>query len=492
MSYFYYKSYIVLLIIFVVLYFIYKYLQNNVFLKLKHFLAAELSKILLIINNETFHQIDFTELHSYILRLSNTFYHFFNNIFTIILPNIIFLLTVSVFLLYYHKTIGLIFFFGNLLIFIFVFILFNSIKKIYDTYEGEISVNDKYLLELLNLIDKIIIRSNIKNEINQINKNTMNLDNISFKYSNYCNYILFFLNLFSIIISILCIGYLLKLFYSKEILITNFLIIFTIFILYRDIIILMINQLPEFIEMIGRTKNIINTFNNFEENYLEVSKKIYKKYDLNFNLIEFKNVSFKYKKSDKYLYNNLNFKLELNNKIIGIIGESGSGKSTFAKLLIKMYKIKGGIFIDNINIVNLDPEYIRKNIIYVNQNNRLFNKKIIDNIFYGCENNCNNQLNEIMKFKNINELLTKININNSAGLFGDNLSGGQKQIINIINGLVVKSKIIILDEPTNSLDLELKKEIIQIINYFKKYKKCIIIITHDKELMSIFDEKISF
>jgi ABC-type bacteriocin/lantibiotic exporter with double-glycine peptidase domain len=264
-------------------------------------------------------------------------------------------------------------------------------------------------------------------------------------------------------------------------------------VLYRDTIILTINQLPDFIEMIGRTKNIINIFNNFEEDYFEICNKKYKEYDLSFNVIEFQNLSFKYKKSNKYLYNNFNLKLELNNKIIGIFGNSGVGKSTFAKLLIKMYKFNGNILMDNININNLDPEYIRKNITYVNQNNKLFDRKIIDNIFYGCKDkDCNNKLKEIMKFKNINNLLEKINVNNNAGLLGDSLSGGQKQVINVINGLILESKIIILDEPTNSLDINLKMEIIELIKYFKKYKKTIIIITHDKDLIPILDEKIYF
>jgi putative ABC transport system ATP-binding protein len=73
---------------------------------------------------------------------------------------------------------------------------------------------------------------------------------------------------------------------------------------------------------------------------------------------------------------------------------------------------------------------------------------------------------------------------------GDKLSGGQKQVINIINGLITPSKIIILDEPTNGLDGDLKVEIINIIRYFKKYKKCIIIISHDKEIYNIFDKVI--
>jgi ABC-type dipeptide/oligopeptide/nickel transport system ATPase component len=95
-----------------------------------------------------------------------------------------------------------------------------------------------------------------------------------------------------------------------------------------------------------------------------------------------------------------------------------------------------------------------------------------------------------MKFKKINELYKNIDLNKNAGLSGDNISGGQRQVINTINGLITSSKIVILDEPTNALDNELKKEIIELIKYFKKYKKCIIIISHDKDIYDIFDENI--
>ena len=80
--------------------------------------------------------------------------------------------------------------------------------------------------------------------------------------------------------------------------------------------------------------------------------------------------------------------------------------------------------------------------------------------------------------------------NKSAGLFGENLSGGQRQVVNLISGLIMPTKIVILDEPTNALDMALKKEVIQMIADFKKYKKSIIIITHDKDVFPILDETI--
>jgi ABC-type lipoprotein export system ATPase subunit len=114
-------------------------------------------------------------------------------------------------------------------------------------------------------------------------------------------------------------------------------------------------------------------------------------------------------------------------------------------------------------------------------------------MLYGCEDPeiCNEYLDEIMKYDKIKELYRKIDIyNKHAGALGENLSGGQRQVVNIISGLVNPSKILILDEPTNALDSDLKLEILQIIRDFRKYKKCIIIITHDKDVYGLFDEKL--
>jgi ABC-type bacteriocin/lantibiotic exporter with double-glycine peptidase domain len=177
-----------------------------------------------------------------------------------------------------------------------------------------------------------------------------------------------------------------------------------------------------------------------------------------------------------------------------MVGLSGRGKSTFMKLVLKLYKPKtGNIFIDGQNIDNIDPDYIRNNITYVNQNSKLFDKKVIDNMLYGCLDldTCNAYLKKIMQYKKINELYKNVDIyNQRSGALGENLSGGQRQIINIIGGLINPSKILILDEPTNALDPELKNELLELIRDFKKYKKSIIIITHDRDVHSLFDETI--
>ena len=93
-----------------------------------------------------------------------------------------------------------------------------------------------------------------------------------------------------------------------------------------------------------------------------------------------------------------------------------------------------------------------------------------------------NSENSLVEIPTI-ELFKELDVANDAvGYSGEKISGGQRQIVNLISGLVNPSKILVLDEPTNALDSELKKEVIEIIKYFKQHKQCIIIITHDESI----------
>jgi ABC-type bacteriocin/lantibiotic exporter with double-glycine peptidase domain len=258
-----------------------------------------------------------------------------------------------------------------------------------------------------------------------------------------------------------------------------------------------IQQIPDFVEFIGRSDSVLKHFNKMNIDYrqikIEEEKEEVNNVILNFDHIEFVNIVFYYNNKIPIL-NNFNTSISTNNKIIGITGLSGNGKSTFAKILLKMYQpISGDVYIDGINIRDIDANYIRKNITYVNQTSKLFDKKIIENVFYGCNDLtiCSEYLEEIMKYPKIRDLYKNVDFHNKlAGSLGENLSGGQRQIINIIGGLINPSEILILDEPTNALDRNLKKELLDLIRNFKKYKKCIMIITHDKDVFTLFDEKI--
>ena len=159
-----------------------------------------------------------------------------------------------------------------------------------------------------------------------------------------------------------------------------------------------------------------------------------------------------------------------------------------------MYKCShGSVLIDGIDVETIDPLYIRANITYVNQNAKLFDRKILENILFGCndEDICREKFKVIFSYPKIQELFKGVSLDDSkCGPLGEKLSGGQRQVVNIISGLVNPSRILILDEPTNALDKSLKNELLEIIKRFKADKQAIIIITHDKDVYPLFDQQI--
>jgi ABC-type bacteriocin/lantibiotic exporter with double-glycine peptidase domain len=229
--------------------------------------------------------------------------------------------------------------------------------------------------------------------------------------------------------------------------------------------------------------------------YESIGKTVYKPTDLKFEKIEFKDVYFRYKRTDEYMFKNLNLKIESSHNIVGITGLSGRGKSTLMKLLLKMHSCeKGSILVDGVDIKTIDPMYIRKKVVYVNQSSKLFDRKIVENMMYGCKDTdvCKKYLDIVLSHPKISGLYKNLDINTGmAGPLGEKLSGGQRQIANIISGLVNESEILILDEPTNALDGELKKELLGLIDEFRQYKKCIVIITHDRDVYPLMDERIN-
>jgi ABC-type bacteriocin/lantibiotic exporter with double-glycine peptidase domain len=492
-TYEYYKYFIIVSIIFIFLFNYYRILQTHLLSKLRQWVRYHIIKILLITNNEEYSNTNFTKLNTPIFRIANNCFYFFNSIMSSLIPNLTLLIIVCLYFLYNNLTFGFIFLFGNVIIISYIYFFWEQMMVYNNKFEEGVLLNESYIVELLNNFDKIIYRGESNNEIQNLWKKSENVINLGYNfYKNNTNHSLI-INIGIFILIFILIYYLINLYINQNIDATIFITFLTILLLYRDIILTSVQQIPEYIEFIGRSAMINNTFKDINFNKIYSNDDEYIDHALEFNTIIFENISFKYKNQKKNILNNFNLYIETDNKIIGITGLSGIGKSTFVKLLIKMYKYDGDIYIDGININKLNTNYIRKNIIYVNQDSKLFDKKIIENIFFACDNktDCNEYLKEIMKFKKIKDLFENLDFNGaSVGKAGEGISGGQRQVINIINGLVSPSKIVILDEPTNALDGELKHEIIELIKYFKKYKKCIIIISHDKDIFPFFDQTI--
>lgn len=194
---------------------------------------------------------------------------------------------------------------------------------------------------------------------------------------------------------------------------------------------------------------------------------------------EFRNVSFKYSDSEKYIFKNLSFKVNAN-ETVAFVGKSGAGKTTIFNLLCKMYDInEGSITIDGIDIRKLDKNSIRGNITIISQNPYIFNLSIKDNFRLVKEKVTIKEIKEVCKIACLDEFIESLpdKYNTIIGEGGVNLSGGQRQRFAIARALIQKTEIILFDEATSALDNETQSKIQQAIENMKK-EYTILIIAH--------------
>ena len=497
-----FKYFIGVSIIFMITYYFLRMIQNNVLTRLAHWTKAEIFNFILLANNENMKNVNFVEFITPITRISNSCNMLLSDIISSVVPTIAFLSVIFSYFIYKDLTLGLGFLIGNIII-VFYFMYYWKDMFEYKQKQEKITVdNEKYIIDSFNNIDKIIYRGQVTSEIDVFDEKTKECTNYTIKMMQYMTNHSFLMNIFVYVIIALSLLHMIRLYFKKKMDAATFITFLSILMMYRDDISGTIQRIPGYIESFGRIQLIINEFEQMigkdKYNNESIIKSIinkennYKTVNLKFETIRFENVTFKYDKREQIIFDNYSKELYLKDKIIGITGLSGNGKSSFVKLIMRLHTCNSGvIYIDNQDIKTVDPFYIRENITYVNQNARLFDRKIMENILYGCKDIsvCNENLREILSYSKIQELYRNVDISTSdAGPLGENLSGGQRQVINIISGLINPTKILILDEPTNALDPELKRELLLILKNFRKYKHCIMIITHDRDVYSLFDE----
>ena len=484
-----------LYITFHVLQYFFVELNTILITKMRQWARFKLLELVMRVNNDIFSDSNFTKLNSPIHRIADLAASIISDILAYMLPNFLFVVVIGIHFLILSPVLSLIFLIGNLIILTFYFYTFDYILQKNKEFEDEQQETDGLLLDLLSNMDKIVYRGKVEEESYTFEKVADKNAMLSMEYYRTSNRISSAMTLVLLFVFLLSLGYLIYMQRNGELSHVMFMSSLTILILFHEKLGALIDQLPNFVGYVGRMAIALKYFEHVNihfEKVLQQNRFVEK--NIPFHKIKFENVSYKYT-TGKYIFQNKSMETILSDhKIVGITGPSGSGKSTFIKLLIKMYPChEGKIFIDDVNIADLDPLYIRRNITYVNQTSKLFDKKVIENMMYGCHNKekCEVLLKKIMKYPTIFKLYKNMDIyTKDSGLLGENLSGGQRQVVNMIGGFINPSRILVLDEPTNALDPILKKEVIQMIADFKEFKQAIIIITHDKDVFSIFDSEI--
>ena len=194
--------------------------------------------------------------------------------------------------------------------------------------------------------------------------------------------------------------------------------------------------------------------------------------------IEYRNLSFSYPNDSKKVLHNVNLKIN-KGEFVGIIGETGSGKTTIVDLLLRLYNIDANmLFVDDHDIMNLPLKTVRNNIAYVPQDNFLYGDKITKNIAFSEVNEID--IDKVYETDNISGVKNDIDcfkngFDTVLGERGITISGGQKQRVSIARALYKNANILILDDSLSAVDTETEKTIITNLRNIRRGKTTIII-----------------
>ncbi len=246
-------------------------------------------------------------------------------------------------------------------------------------------------------------------------------------------------------------------------------------LIQEDLSILKVNQ--------NRSKNI-NNFNKFE-NFLVKEQAPFR--------LELDKISFSYKNKKNLKQNileNINLDLDID-KITGLIGESGSGKSTIANIIAGFIKSDEGDYKIN-NNKNFNKNLLKNFVGYLPQTTSLINDTLLNNILFYEDQNKNydqSKIEYLVKILDLNDLINDLpkGLHTNIKEQGQILSGGQRQKIALARALYKDTPILIFDESTSSLDVDSELKLIEVIKKIKK-DRIILFITHNKNLIEHFDK----
>ncbi len=208
--------------------------------------------------------------------------------------------------------------------------------------------------------------------------------------------------------------------------------------------------------------------------------------------IQFKDVSFHYGEGAK-LFQNKNILIHAGEKV-GLVGFSGSGKSTFVNLILRLFEIESGsITIDHQNVNEVLQESLRENIALIPQDISLFHRTLMENIRYGCANASDANVIAASKKAHCHEFISQLDqgYQSMVGERGIKLSGGQRQRIAVARAILKNAPLLILDEATSALDSVTEKYIQDALHHLMRGKTTIVI-AHRLSTLSEMDRILVF
>lgn len=255
-------------------------------------------------------------------------------------------------------------------------------------------------------------------------------------------------------------------------------------------LLLPLNKVFDAIFMFQETKVSFSRYMEYYNFPVEEKNNTKFKFESNF---EIRNIKFSYDSNSRCIFDNFSLKLK-KNSLIGLKGESGSGKTTLLKLCTRLLNVdSGGIYIDGVNIEQIDISSFRENFNFMLQSSVIFEDTFKNNITLGMDIK-DSEIYEVIDKCHLQNVVNRLpdGINSIVGKGYTQFSKGEVQRIALSRILIRKPSIIWLDEPTASLDEETEKLIINTIVNIKYEMPCLVIVnSHSKSLLDNVDTIIS-
>jgi len=206
------------------------------------------------------------------------------------------------------------------------------------------------------------------------------------------------------------------------------------------------------------------------------------------NIIEVENVSFRYRGSPKYSLRDITLSIK-DGEFIGIIGSSGSGKSTFCLTLNGIIphsiqgEFEGNVIVDGMNTREHSVAELstKVGLVFQNPDSQIFNMTVLEEVAFALENL---GIEREEMWRRIRWALKLVGLWNKREEFPPNLSGGEKQRLAIASVLVMKPRVLVLDEPTSQLDPGGKRSVLSLVNLLNKEEKMtIVLVEHNPEFL---------
>jgi len=427
-----------------------------------------------------------TLLHS-INRLTIYAWTFFTQEY---LPQMLSMLVVCFYFLFYDVQIFVYLFVSLILSFIGYVLAYDIYNIKNSNREREVKKIWNKLGDDINNLMNIYINNTVdeeKNKFIELNETEININTDLKNYENLTSHLI------QLVVLIMYIAVYLRLFHLLKIKKQSVSFVISSFIILQGVLYNQLDIIWKVESVIFWFISTISFYSDSISNILLHENNNYVKNNIKNGKIVFDNICFKYNKTDSnYLFKDFSFTINSNDKV-AILGRSGSGKTTLMKMIVDLHRPqKGSIYIDNIDVKNIDNEYLRSKVMYVNQRTLLFDKSVMYNIKYGNEIISDDKILKLIQKYDLQTIYKELQngLQSSCGVNGNNLSIGMQKTTIILRSIINDSKIIIMDEPLSGLDQQTRQKIIKLIVTECK-NKTLIVITHDKEILPYMNKQIN-